>query len=221
MVKPTGRPSSREIRSQKAQLASHPHGSEKGVKWKMSVKNGSSEDSGPIKDTGLRGENIDPEVYQLQRALDQDKSLFTYGLKAEQANNSLQITGIVDTLKDKDHIKSLLADMGINRFIDLVTISTDGQVLDDHVLLEVREELESTPELAGTGISVECAGGTVFLAGEIENRRQEDAAVAAARRARGVTRVISQLNFVAGDMDLESIFHSQVNNEQPNSHWKE
>ena len=219
MVKPTGRPSSREIRSQKSQLDSHPHGTEKGVKWKMSVKNSSSDNYGPRNDTGLRGKNIDPQIYEVQRMLDADKDLSAYSLKAEHVNNTLQIIGIVDTLEEKDHLKSLLTGMGISAFSDGVSISTNGQVLDDHVALEVREEIEADPKLTGTGISVECIGGTVFLAGNVESRLQEDAAIAAARKARGVTRVVSELNFMPGNMDLEGIFHSQVNNERHN--WKE
>lgn len=213
MPKPTGKPSRREKRSQKAQLEQHPHGNEKGVKRKMAAKDSSSGNQGARHDTGLKGENSS-QAREIQRLLDSDKNLSAYGLKAQQANNALQITGIVDTLKEKDYLRSLLARAGVRGFVDAVSISTDGQVLDDHVVLEVREELEADPELSGKGITVECRGGTVFLSGNVDNRAQEDRAVAAARKARGVTQVVSYLNFIPGDIDLPSVFHSQVRNER-------
>lgn len=221
MTKPKGRATSREARSQLAQLDSHPHGTEKGVKWPIAVKDGSREDSGPSADTGLKGTHHDPQLVELQRTLDADDNLRGYGLKARHANNTLQITGIVDNLEDKEHLKILLADAGIHQFTDGVSISTDGRVEDDQVALEVREELEADPRLEGLHISVESVAGTVFLAGDIEDRSQEDAAVAAARKARGVTRVVSQLRHLPGDMSLEAIFHSQVNNERGIRPWSE
>lgn len=218
MAKQTGRPNPREIRSQKAQLESHPHGNEKGIKWKMDVKDGSSEKWGPQHDTSLKG--ADPQIFELQRLLDSDRSLSAYGLKVEHANNTLQITGIVDTLKDKDHLKSLLSHAGVDRFSDGVSISTDGQMLNEHIELEVKEELEADPALMETGISVQCVNGTIFLAGTVDNRQQEERAIAAARKARGVTRVVSQLSYMPGNMDLDSIFHSQVNNDRDWHRWK-
>jgi len=221
VAKPKGRGTTREIRSQHAQLERHQHGTEKGVKWPQAVKDGSREDSGPTSDTKLKGKNIDPKLYEIQQLLTTDRNLSGYGLKAGYANNTLQITGIVDTLADKQQLKSLLAAAGIQKFTDGVSISTDGQVLDNHVALEVEEELQGEPNLAGTCISVECMGGTVFLVGRVENHRQEEAALAAARRARGVVDAVSQLRFLPDDMDLESVFHSQVRNEGTTPPWKE
>jgi len=186
----------------------------------MAVKDGSREDSGPSADTGIKGNRLDPELLDIQRKLDTDINLSGYGLKASFANNTLQVTGIVDTLEDKRSLKTLLSNMDVHSFTDAVSISTDGEVLDDDVVLEVREELEANPHLSGTGISVECTAGTVFLVGDVESRRQEELAVAAARKARGVVRVVSQLKFLPGDMDIESIFHSQVKNDG-SSHWKD
>lgn len=213
MTKPKGRPVPRESRSQLSQQESHSHGSEKGVKWPMAVKDGIRDDSGSVDDTALAGTAIDPTLYEIQRSLDADKNLSGYGLKASYANNKLQITGIVDTLADKVNLKQLLSGHGIYEFVDAVSISTDGQVLDEHVATEVQEELEADPRLADLGIGVQCLAGTVFLTGDIEERRQEELAVAAARRARGVTRVVSQLRYLPGNVDADAIFHSQVHND--------
>lgn len=216
--KPKGRASARETRSQLSQLDSHRHGTEKGVKWPMSVKDGSGEHSGPSADSGLKGFK-ESDLSQLQRTLDKDKNLSGYGLKAAYANNKVVITGIVDTLEEKGYLKALLAKKGIDKYRDGVSISTDGRVLDDHVVLEVREELEAEPELEDTQISVDCCAGTVFLLGNVESRHQEELAVAAARKARGVVRVISHLNHLPGNMDLDRAFHSQINNEGGRSPW--
>lgn len=212
MPKPKGRPTPREVRSQLAQLKNHPHGNEKGVKWPMAVKDGTKEHPGSVHDTALRGE-VPRRLWELQRCLDTDKNLSGYGLKASFVNNALQITGIVDTLADKVNLKQLLSGHGIYEFVDAVSISTDGQVLDEHVATEVQEELEADPRLADLGIGVQCLAGTVFLTGDIEERRQEELAVAAARRARGVTRVVSQLRYLPGNVDADAIFHSQVHND--------
>lgn len=179
----------------------------------MAVKDGTRDDSGSVADSGLKGTSIHPKLYEIQRSLDTDKNLSGYGLKASFANKALQITGIVDTLADKAALKKLLARHGVYEFVDAVSISTDGQVLDEHVVLEVQEELEADPRLADLGIGVQCQEGTVFLVGDIEERQQEELAVAAARRARGVTRVVSHLRYLPGDMDADAIFHSQVNND--------
>ena len=191
MAKPRSKPRSREIRSQLAQLQSHPHGNEKGVKWPMAVKDGSRQDYGSRMDTGMKG--TDDELLAVQRMLDSDAELSAYGLKVSSANEQIQIIGIVDTLADKEKIKPLLANLGIAAFADGVSISTDGPILDQEVAQEVLQEIESEPQLAGNTISVECVAGTVYLAGAVDSYRQEEEAQAAARRARGVIQVVSQL----------------------------
>jgi len=194
LAKPKGKPKAREIRSQHAQLKSHPHGNEKGVKWPMAVKDGSRQDYGSKMDTGLKG--TDKELLAVQRQLDSDENLSAYGLKAGSANNKIQITGIVDTLADKEKLKPLLRDLGIVEFADGVSISTDGSVLDQDVSREVMEEIGAEPLLADNAISVECVAGTVYLTGEVRSPRQEEAALAAAGRGRGVVQVVSQLRFL-------------------------
>lgn len=194
MAKPKGKPRAREIRSQLSQLQNHPHGNEKGVKWPMAVKDGSRQDYGSKMDTGLKGTN--DELLAVQRQLDADENLSAYGLKVSSANAKIQITGIVDTLADKETLKPLLRDLGIEEFIDGVSISTDGPVLDQHVVREVREEIEAVPLLADNPIDVDCVAGTVFLAGEVASPDEEQAALAAASRARGVVQVVSQLRFL-------------------------
>lgn len=194
MAKPKGKPRGREIRSQLAQLKSHPHGSEQGVKWPMAVKDGSRQDYGSKMDTGMKG--TDNELLAVQRRLDADDNLSAYGLKVSSGNAKIQITGIVDTLADKEQLKPLLKSLGIEEFADGVSISTDGPVLDQDVAREVREEIEAEPLLADNAIGVECVAGTVFLAGEVKSPQGEQTALAAARRARGVVQVVSQLRFV-------------------------
>lgn len=202
-----GKPTTREVRSQQSQQKSHAHGSEKGVKWPMAVKDGSRDDSGSVKDTGVRGTNIDPGLFEIQRNLDSDKYLSAYGLKASFSNNVLQVTGIVDTLADKDALKKLLSRHGISKFADAVSISTDGQVIDSHVVVEVQEELKAAPYLKDLDIGVHCVSGTVFLVGDVEEPEQEELAVTAARKARGVTEVISQLKHQGSG--AESLFDPQ------------
>lgn len=220
MPKPKGRPTLREVRSQLAQLKNHPHGNEKGVKWPMAVKDGTKEHPGSVHDTALRGE-VPRRLWELQRCLDTDKNLSGYGLKASFVNNALQITGIVDTLAEKEYLKRLLAGHGVHKFVDATSICTDGQVNDQQIAWETREELAADPDLRGLSIGVECVAGAVFLNGEIYDRQQEAAAVAAARKVRGVTRVISQLRYVPGNMEPGDVIPHRPDRQADYYRWSE
>jgi hyperosmotically inducible protein len=60
--------------------------------------------------------------------------------------------------------------------------------------------------------------GTVFLMGRADGSEEEREAIDCASKARGVTRVISQLKNRPGDgydeESLADIFHHQVNNDE-------
>ncbi|OPX88018.1 MAG: periplasmic protein [Pelotomaculum sp. PtaB.Bin104] len=215
--RPPGSPQPRERESQKAQLESIPHGENKDVKRKIAYKTGGDEWKekarfAPGKET--RGGLPD----QVQAALDNSTDLRRYGLKASGSGTKVAISGIVDTLSESEMAAELAAGLpGVQEVVNNITISTDGSITDAGVTMEVQEELEADPQVDLSHIGAEGFGGTVILTGNTDDPAEIEAARQAAARARGVTKVVSQVKRAGPspvDMSLEEIFHSQVRNDQ-------
>ena len=153
---------------------------------------------------------------RVQRILEQNPETSAYGLKANVINGEVQLSGIVDTLSEKERVEQLISGVeGVQRIENGSTISTDGALDDEDVTFEVMEELKAEPRLDLKRIGARSVKGTVFLKGTINDPEERDAAVSAAYRARGVWRVVSQLDMeTAKEPSLEEIFHSQVNNDR-------
>lgn len=150
---------------------------------------------------------------RLQRALDNDQNLRSYGLRADVVDGQAQISGVVDTLAEKEYLERLaLSVPGVHAVDAAVAISTDGPVTDADVTKEVREELNADPRVDLRHIGVQVSGGQVILQGRARSEEVEAARQAAAR-ARGVTRVLSQVKTRPPEPTLEDIFHSQVRND--------
>ncbi len=153
---------------------------------------------------------------RVQRVLDQNAETSAYGLKANVINGEVQLTGIVDTLSEKERVEQIVSGIeGVQGIENGVSISTDGALDDEDVTFEVMEELNAEPRLDLKHIGARSVKGTVFLKGTVTDPEERDAAVSAASRARGVWRVVSQLDMeTAKEPTLDEIFHSQVNNER-------
>ncbi|OPX85121.1 MAG: outer membrane lipoprotein [Pelotomaculum sp. PtaB.Bin104] len=128
----------------------------------------------------------------------------------------MAISGIVDTLSDSEMAAELAAGLpGVQEVVNNITISTDGSITDTGVNMEVKEELEADPQVDLSHIGAESFGGTVILTGNAEDPAEIEAARQAAARARGVSKVVSQVKLAdPGEMSLEEIFHSQVRNDK-------
>ncbi|MHB1418405.1 MAG: BON domain-containing protein [Bacillota bacterium] len=151
---------------------------------------------------------------KLQQLLDNDINLRSYGLSADVVDGQAQLTGVVDTLSEKQHAERLALSLPGVRSVDAgIAVSTDGSITDADVTKEVREELGADPHVDLRHIGVETSGGKVILKG-----RATETEVEAARRsvakARGVTQVVSQVKTKPRERTLEEIFHSQVQNDQ-------
>ncbi len=153
-----------------------------------------------------------------QESLDSDIRTRNYELKVKVVKGVAQVTGIVDTLSEKEQVRQILS--GIKGVIgsDIgVSISTDGSIIDEDVVAEVNEELKSDPDVNLAGVGVKSVKGNVYLMGTVDSPEEEKAAIRAASRARGVTSVVSQLKMDNGGYDtddLGEIFHHQVNNDR-------
>jgi hyperosmotically inducible protein len=161
-------------------------------------------------------ESDDAVRRRVQRVLDQDTETGVYGLKANVINGEVQLTGIVDTLSEKEKVNKIVSSLeGVRGINNGISISTDGALDDEDVTFEVMEELNSDPRVDLKHIGARSVKGTVFLNGTVADPEERDAAVSAASRARGVWRVVSQLDMeTAKELTLDEIFHSQVNNER-------
>ena len=59
----------------------------------------------------------------------QEKIIEPYGLKVEETNNNIIVTGVVDTLSEKIKITRGFNDIATNKKLDFaISISTDGAI---------------------------------------------------------------------------------------------
>ncbi|MCL6558867.1 MAG: BON domain-containing protein, partial [Firmicutes bacterium] len=139
-----------------------------------------------------------------------------YGLKADVINGEVHLSGIVDTLSEKERLKKIVSGIeGVRGIENGVAMSTDGSITDEDVVEEVMEELNAEPNVNVRKVGAKSVKGTVFLKGRVDSPADEEAAILAASKARGVRNVVSQLDMeAAGELTLEEIFHSQVNNDR-------
>ncbi|QGP92169.1 BON domain protein [Neomoorella glycerini] len=154
---------------------------------------------------------------KVRQILREDKDLRGYGLNADVVEGEVQLQGIVDTLKEKERAGKLVGRVpGVKSVANAVAISTDGAIRGEDVTMEVNEEMDLDPRVDLRHIGAESVDGhgTIVLKGRVEDPAEVEAAREAAAKARGVTRVVSQVKVGEEEMSLEDIFHSQVNNDR-------
>lgn len=155
---------------------------------------------------------------KVKAILDSDVRTANYDLKVTVTDGVARVTGIVDTLSERDQVDQILSGIGgLKGFENAVSISTDGSIIDEDVVEEVTEELNADPAVNLRHVGAKSVKGNVFLVGTVYSPEEESAAVRAASRARGVRSVVSQLKINNNEYDinsLEAIFHHQVNNDR-------
>lgn len=153
---------------------------------------------------------------KVQEMLDADPRFANYELTAEVHNGEVIVTGIMDTLSEKQDLDRFLAALpGVRAVENAVSISTDGQITDPEVLEEVTEEFAGTPGLDVRQVGAGVDGGVVHLVGRTANPEEIEGARHAAAKARGVHGVVDEVEITepeAEELTLEEIFHSQVRN---------
>lgn len=154
---------------------------------------------------------------KIQNYLDTHKEFKSYGLNASVQDGKVILSGIVDTRSGIDRVLEAVTRLpGVRSVENDLTISTDGEITGAGVEMEVAEELEADPRVNTNHVGAEAVKGRVCLRGRVESKAEEKAALRAAAKARGVTEVISNLEFRPEELDidnLEEIFHSQVRND--------
>ncbi|KUO62571.1 MAG: hypothetical protein APF84_02145 [Gracilibacter sp. BRH_c7a] len=152
---------------------------------------------------------------KVQDALANDPESKLYDIKADVVEGDVLLTGIVDTMADRERLyKNVTQLSGVNHIEQGITLATDGDITDRGVEFEVAEELHADPRVDTRHIGVKSIKGKVFLVGNSDNPEEIEAAKEAASKARGVTEVISQVKTHAREPNLETIFHNQVRNDQ-------
>lgn len=167
----------------------------------------------------MAGRSKDEQLRQrVQDALESDIRTGNYQLKADVINGEAQVTGIVDTLAEKEQVNRIVASVGgVKRLENGVSISTDGSIDDQDVIDEVIGELNAAEGVNPRRVGAKSVKGNVFLVGTVKSTEEEKAAVRAASRARGVKSVVSQLKINTDNYDYDDpgrIFHHQVNNDR-------
>lgn len=168
---------------------------------------------------GLSPDLVDDRLKeQVQSALDTDPNVSVYALKADVVEREAQLHGIVDTLSEKRRAEEIARCVpGIVKVDSAVAVSTDGPITDKGVEVEVSEELQAHPGVSTKNIGAKIERGVVTLVGSTDDPAEVEAAKEAASRARGVTKVTSQVKIrdkAGKEMTREETFHSQVRNDR-------
>lgn len=162
----------------------------------------------------------------IQSLIDRTNGLKDYGIKNLVQKGEVHLMGMVDTLHERRQLHELVSRVkGIRSIENGVTISTDGQINDGEVTAEVYEEFANN-DVNVKHIGAESRGGTVYLVGHADSQEEVENAIEAATRARGVRDVMSQVRLNkpfedTEELTLKELFHSQVNNDREDPHFKD
>ena len=159
----------------------------------------------------------DPSI-SAQQALDRDENLRSYDLNVTvTADGIARVTGIVDSLTEKRLVSDILARVeGIDQVENGVSISTDGRITDDDVLMEVSEEIALDSRVKSIP-DIRVERGRVTLVGMVDSDEERQAMIEAASKARGVTEITDNLRVDDGEIDWDdpdAVFNSQVRNDR-------
>lgn len=131
---------------------------------------------------------------ELQVLLDVDKNLRSYGLTGDVVDGTARLSGVVDTLAEKEYAEKLAQGIpGVERVESAISLSTDGPITDKETEFEVSEELAADPRVDLKKIGARSSKGVVTLVGRASSPAEIQAARRAAKKARGVTQVRSRV----------------------------
>ncbi|MTI81948.1 MAG: BON domain-containing protein [Firmicutes bacterium] len=159
---------------------------------------------------------------KVEAAVEFSPEMDRYGVEADVVDGEVMLTGIVDTIAEKNRLTKVVSKVsGVKRIENGITVATDGQITDRGVAMEVTEELKDDPRVNMKHIGAKSVDGKVFLVGHSDNPAEIEAAKHDAAKARGVTEVISQVKHEqAKELTPEQIFHSQVRNDKEDGEFK-
>lgn len=194
----------RESKSQQSQLEDHLLDN-KGIKTPIESKIEGDVEKGPVYQA------TDSELQnKVQGLFHNDKNLANYDIRIYTNQRGVELTGIVDSLSEREYAETLVRSHFNIPVINSISISTDGQIVDDDVYQELIEELKLR-NLSDDNFQIQVHDGVVTLQGQ--RPENIDDIIAAIKTARGVKEIH---NFTSPEREttLEDIFHSQVNNDR-------
>ncbi|WP_334110690.1 BON domain-containing protein [Thermodesulfitimonas autotrophica] len=151
----------------------------------------------------------------VEALLARDKNLRGYGIRVNVDRNTVYLTGVVDTLSEKEYLAALVSALpGVDRVVPDIAISTDSAINDGAVLAEVAEELQ-VARVDPKHIGAKVKDGVVTLIGRTDDPAELATAREAAAKARGVKGVTTTVRLRKDDREtLAAIFHRQVKNDR-------
>ena len=196
----------REKKSQESQLESdkHPVMDNKDVKAPIESKIEGDVEKGPV----YQANDSDLQK-KVQGVFHNDTNLANYDIRVYCNQNQIEITGIVDSLSEKEYAQRLVQTHFNFPVINTISMSTDSHIIDKDVYQELIEELELR-NLDYEQLNIKVNDGVVTIFGEIPEDIK--GVMSAIKTARGVTEV--QNLTARKESTLEDIFHSQVNNDK-------
>ncbi|SHJ81034.1 Osmotically-inducible protein OsmY, contains BON domain [Anaerobranca californiensis DSM 14826] len=193
----------RESKSQQSQLEDHLLDN-KGIKTPIESKIEGDIEKDPVYQA------TDNELQnKVQGLFHNDENLANYDIRIYANQRGVELTGIVDTLSEKEYAEKLVKSHFNIPVINSISISTDGQIVDDDVYQELKEELKFR-NLNSDNLQIQVHDGVVTLQGQ--RPENIDEIVAAVKTARGV-KDVHNFTSLEKEPTLEDLFHSQVNND--------
>lgn len=159
-----------------------------------------------MKDKGKQAPNEDRLAKELYDAFREAKEFKGYDINVRAYDGHVNLQGIVDVQADINRAMAFARDFpGVKSVENDLTISTDGAVDDQHVYMEVTQEIGSDPRVNEERVHFTVRNGVVSLHGETESREERDAAAQAASKAMGVRSVNNQIRITEPGIDPDNI----------------
>jgi len=123
------------------------------------------------------------------------------GVNVQVEKGHVTITGIVDTLSEKDFIEKTVRSLsGVKKLSNALAISTDGKIDDEDIRRVITDRLAGQQGVATGNVGVLAKNGVVYLKGHVRTLEDKGIAEQLARSVMGVKEVINQIHI---EKDLE------------------
>lgn len=143
----------------------------------------------------------DELIGRVREAIGKNPIVSLFDVKVDAIDGVVYLAGVVSSLQAKMAAGAAAASVDGARGVEN-DISVEADVhhdADREIYEAVSAALETDPAIDASRIGVEVRAGTVTLVGHARSAAEEQAAIAAARRAPGVRDVISSLHIGAGE----------------------
>ena len=139
---------------------------------------------------------------KIEQALFDSMDNADMGVNVQVERGNVTITGIVDTLSEKDSVEKITRSLpGVTRVDNSLAIGMDGKIDDDDISRVITARLEEEAGIATKDVGAVTNNGKVYLKGRVKTLEEKDKAEKAARSVMGVKEVI---NLISVGRDAET-----------------